>query len=202
MEYNYYDTNYWHYNTVSDKKDYIYVGNQFGELDLSQLDFNYTGDYVTPDDQTSEIGGNLLEQCSQWGYTPENTTYSRISGEIGGDTFPDWCTELAYSLGVERGYIAVQRSMPGTIIPWHTDSHWGSAQRYGVKPEEIRRYSIFPEDWHWGHLFQVGNSCLTDWKKGDIITWNYKVPHLTANAGTVPKYTMRITGPLSREPIL
>ena len=56
------------------------------------------------------------------------------------------------------------------------------------------RYSLFLEDWTWGHYFAAGNNIIHQWKQGDIIELPNQMHHVTCNAGMEPKLTMTITG--------
>ena len=64
---------------------------------------------------------------------------------------------------------------------------------------KITRYSLFLEDWKWGHYFLSGNSVMHQWKQGDIIELPPKMHHVTCNAGMVPKLTMTITGTVTNQ---
>ena len=50
------------------------------------------------------------------------------------------------------------------------------------------------EDWDWGHFLQVGNNVLSNWKAGEIYTWNYGMYHLGANAGIKTRCSCQVTG--------
>ena len=52
---------------------------------------------------------------------------------------------------------------------------------------------VFLEDWVPGHMFTVEDESMDHWKKGDTIFWGDAL-HLGANASSVPKSTMNITG--------
>jgi hypothetical protein len=35
---------------------------------------------------------------------------------------------------------------------------------------------------------------VTEWQAGDVVEWTYDTPHLAANMGIDPRYTLQITG--------
>lgn len=85
--------------------------------------------------------------------------------------------------------------MPGHGIPWHRDTLDGWRQRF---PEHhgkiVKRKLLMVSDWHWGHIFQLGNSVISQWSSGNV----YDIPlgewHLSSNSGVMPKISVSITG--------
>jgi hypothetical protein len=133
------------------------------------------------------------------GYTKENTKKYQLfnSPEI-----PDILYKAAEMSGLENYSLALFRQDPGQINPWHYDTFQGCVNRYkkqGIELTEdeikkIKRYLIVLEDWDWGHMLQIGNNMLSQWRAGDIYTWEYGMYHTSANAGIKPKLTAHITG--------
>jgi hypothetical protein len=62
--------------------------------------------------------------------------------------------------------------------------------------QSIRRAVVLLEDWKSGHYFEGLGTPLTQWKAGQVIEWTYDTPHLAANIGFEPRYTLQITGHL------
>jgi hypothetical protein len=62
------------------------------------------------------------------------------------------------------------------------------------KEQRIRRAIVFLEDWKPGHYFEGNNTAKTDWQAGDVVEWCYDAPHMAANLGLEPRYTLQITG--------
>jgi len=60
--------------------------------------------------------------------------------------------------------------------------------------DEIIRVNIFLEDWKTGHYFELNGNPILKWQAGDAIILDASKPHLSANAGIDPKFTMQITG--------
>jgi hypothetical protein len=53
---------------------------------------------------------------------------------------------------------------------------------------------VFLEDWKSGHYFEGLGTPITQWHAGQTIEWSYDTPHMAANIGTKPRYTLQITG--------
>jgi hypothetical protein len=53
---------------------------------------------------------------------------------------------------------------------------------------------VFLEDWKPGHYFEGNDIAKVNWKAGDVVEWQYDAPHLAANLGLEPRYTLQITG--------
>jgi hypothetical protein len=63
------------------------------------------------------------------------------------------------------------------------------------KPEKLRRFVIFMEDWIPGHIWIAGNSTYSHWRKGECISWNWQdMPHGTANLSPKTRYSVHLTG--------
>lgn len=88
------------------------------------------------------------------------------------------------------------RMMPGTMLPTHSDLYKKYIELFNLAGKEltIRRAVIFLEDWQPGHLSECSDDVITNWKAGEIIEWVYDVPHMAGNQGTVPRYTLQVTG--------
>lgn len=82
----------------------------------------------------------------------------------------------------------------GVIMPKHTDSFKFFIEKYKISnPLRIKRSLMFLEDWKSGHIFEIENNPITNWKAGDFVTWDINSPHLAANIGLDLRYTAQIT---------
>ena len=84
--------------------------------------------------------------------------------------------------------------MPGQTLPSHVDTFYMISKKFDVAPEDCIRVNIFLEDWESGHYFEINNNPILQWKRGDAIIIEKDEPHLSANNGMKPKYTMQVTG--------
>jgi hypothetical protein len=90
------------------------------------------------------------------------------------------------------------RMMPGTVLPTHGDLYTKYISLFNLHGQEqsIRRAVVLLEDWKSGHYFEGQGTPLTQWKAGQVVEWTYDTPHLAANIGVEPRYTLQITGHL------
>lgn len=88
------------------------------------------------------------------------------------------------------------RMQPGTILPTHQDLYKRYVQLFDLQGREttIRRAIVYMEDWKSGHYAEFNGQPFTGWLAGDVVEWQYDTPHLAANLGTEPRYTLQITG--------
>jgi hypothetical protein len=84
----------------------------------------------------------------------------------------------------------------GTILPAHSDLYLRYIDLFNLQGQEqrIHRAIVFLEDWKSGHYFEGNNVAKINWRAGDVVEWQYDAPHLAANMGLEPRYTLQITG--------
>lgn len=120
------------------------------------------------------------------GYTAENTKYKQA--------FPNGKFKTFGKTLFDRFTIAVMWQMPGQTLPSHVDTFYMISKKFGVAPEDCIRINIFLEDWESGHYFEINEKPILHWQRGDAIIIEKDEPHLSANNGMKPKYTMQVTG--------
>jgi hypothetical protein len=83
-----------------------------------------------------------------------------------------------------------------TILPLHQDTYKRYVELFNLQGREhcIRRAIVFLEDWSSGHYLELKGKPVTDWKRGFTVVWAYDAPHMAANIGLTPRYTLQITG--------
>lgn len=84
----------------------------------------------------------------------------------------------------------------GTVLPVHGDLYKKYVELFNLVGQEhwIYRAIVFLEDWQPGHYFEIDGVARTDWRAGDAVEWRYDTPHMAANLGLTPRYTLQITG--------
>jgi hypothetical protein len=84
----------------------------------------------------------------------------------------------------------------GTILPTHQDLYVKYIELFKLQGQEqnIRRAVIFLEDWKPGHYGEYADQPMVNWRAGDTVEWQYDTPHMAANCGSQPRYTLQITG--------
>jgi hypothetical protein len=90
------------------------------------------------------------------------------------------------------------RMSSGTILPVHQDTYKRYIELFDLTGREhtIYRAIVFLEDWASGHYLEIDGEPIIKWTAGDVVTWCYDTPHMAANMGLTPRYTLQITGHL------
>lgn len=117
-------------------------------------------------------------------------------------TQPTWNDRVIKLFTEHKGWKDVSTSYyrmdPGSSLPEHKDTYKRYIELHNLQGKEqtIKRAVIFLEDWASGHYAEVNNKPYTQWHKGFCIVWWYDTPHLAANMGMTPRYTLQVTGHL------
>jgi hypothetical protein len=84
----------------------------------------------------------------------------------------------------------------GTVMPVHQDRYVKYIDLFDLKGKEhtIRRALVLLEDWKPGHYLEVTGYPYVKWTAGTVVEWIYDTPHMAANIGLAPRYTLQITG--------
>jgi len=90
--------------------------------------------------------------------------------------------------------LAFDKSDPGYIIPMHRDHFKNYCDRFGHARHNVKRRLVFLEGWKDGHYFQLEDKVYHHWSSGDWAEWSSEQPHMGANVGSQPRYTLQITG--------
>jgi len=83
-----------------------------------------------------------------------------------------------------------------TVLPVHQDTYKRYIELHDLQGQEhtIRRAIVFLEDWASGHYLELKGMPITRWRAGYTVVWAYDEPHMAANIGATPRYTLQITG--------
>jgi len=82
----------------------------------------------------------------------------------------------------------------GVILPIHKDTYTKYRQLFDVRLKDCVRVVVYLENWKSGHISEVDDVPITDWRAGDYIFWESDTPHLAANIGLDKRYTLQLTG--------
>jgi hypothetical protein len=112
---------------------------------------------------------------------------------------PSWnktVIEVFEQMGWQDIGTSYYRMMPGTILPTHQDLYKKYIDLFGLQGQEhsIYRAVIFLEDWQPGHYLEAMDRPIVKWRAGDVVEWVYDTPHMAANMGLTPRYTLQVTG--------
>ena len=104
------------------------------------------------------------------------------------------CWPMFYEkLKVEEGSVCWLTMEPGEIIPVHRDYFYMLKTKKNVPVENCIRYLIMMEDWTPGHIVQLDDIVLTDWKAGDVWYFDSTVLHWAANGSAKNFYTCQVS---------
>jgi hypothetical protein len=100
------------------------------------------------------------------------------------------------SLGWKDIGTAYYRMTSGTVMPVHEDRYVKYIDLFDLRGQEhtIRRALVLLEDWQSGHYLEVMGQPYVNWTTGTVVEWVYDTPHMAANIGLEPRYTLQITG--------
>jgi len=143
---------------------------------------------------------NDSEDTARWlalGYQP------KICGDMADmrGRQPSWnhrFIEYFQSKGWKNVGTSYYRMTSGTVMPVHQDRYVKYRDLFQLQGQEhsIRRALILLEDWHSGHYLEVQGEPLVKWTAGTVAEWIYDTPHMAANIGLEPRYSLQITGHL------
>lgn len=186
----------WHYDPAAKIDDAIFVANIFDrfpdsfvdtvkkeyEKPESRFDWDATNSSVYED--TYAYGS--IKQALELGIPVESTKNDTIFNH----TLPENCQFFEELCGLDPCRILVNRQRPGNFLPWHIDKN----PKFIQENEYCVRYTVFLEDWYWGHSLLIGNTQIHQWKAGDLYIWPSYVWHCSANLGFKNKILLHAYG--------
>jgi hypothetical protein len=126
---------------------------------------------------------------------------SKITGDLCDmrHDLPSWnhkFIELYESQGWKDIGLAYYRMPTGAVMPVHQDLYRKYVEVFNLQGQEqtICRALVLLEDWKSGHYLEVNGAPIVDWQAGQVVEWKYDTPHMAANIGLEPRYTLQITG--------
>ena len=102
--------------------------------------------------------------------------------------------DFGRQLGIEVIMVSSIMQPPGNVYPVHCDFFQKIREQHPDRPDNLVRANIHASDWQPGHFLSASDQVYTNWKKGQGVLWDSKVPHASANAGLVPKFTVQVSG--------
>lgn len=196
--------NTWHFNPIKDDKDSRKVKKN---ILISDLDMKQIKEYANT--MPLEIGSSIYageknaykENDLVWrkldhvyhGYNRENTKthYKRTTHKES----PEFLQGIIEKTKLQNASIGVIKLEPGNTIPWHYDSYIFTKNSIKEKKGKVfERQILLPFDWEWGHIYQIGNNVISNWKGGARYSWPNLRYHLATNAGIKDLIMITITG--------
>jgi hypothetical protein len=113
----------------------------------------------------------------------------------------DQIAKLKQDLNLDEIYCLQQTQLPGALVGQHVDLNRALSAMLveknldaKVKLKNIRKYIVYLDNWSHGQVFLSGRHAHTNWRKGDVISFPWFMPHSTANAGLKPRPILFIAG--------
>jgi hypothetical protein len=117
------------------------------------------------------------------------------------DTKHPTVLDLQKKLKLDVMYCVQQTQQPGHIVSLHVDVNRNLCKQIveqGLQHQallrHLRKYIVYLADWQPGQVFMCGRGAHTNWKKGDVLSFEWYMPHSTANAGWHDRPTLFIAG--------
>jgi hypothetical protein len=112
---------------------------------------------------------------------------------------PSWnkkFVDIYTTMGWKNIGTSYYRMDTATVLPQHSDRYIKYIKLFNLQGKEdaIRRAIVFLEDWSGGHYSECAGVPIVSWQAGDVVEWSYDTPHMAANLGSAPRYTLQITG--------
>lgn len=106
--------------------------------------------------------------------------------------------QLVDLLPLTTTYWKHHRQRPGDAWPMHFDNYHvfdrPEADVDAWTDPGVRRLWIMLTDWRWGQFVQVGNRVWSHWSAGDVLYFDWLVPHGSANCGHSDRHSLLVTG--------
>jgi len=170
-----------------------------GNVDISNITYNMLESLeFTERTETREAGG-------YWGTIGINTPSFPVGADVVfqtyGDNCPSWVNNVSmlFSSWLKHCMVTVNKLTPGCFIPPHRDTLYRMKQKiqaekldvYGLHPIRV---NLFLQNRELGHIFEMENSLLSDYRQGDFLIITPDKIHSVANLGYLNRYTMQLTG--------
>ena len=141
---------------------------------------------------------NDLDAVAKW---IDQGFYTKFTGHMCdmSNPQPSWnnqVIDIFKEMGWQDIGTSYYRMDTGTVLPEHSDLYVKYIKLFDLRGKEqsIRRAVVFLEDWSSGHYSECAGEPYVNWHAGDVIEWQYDTPHMAANLGLTPRYTLQITG--------
>lgn len=136
------------------------------------------------------------EEIDKWremGYTHDS-----FSGVMygGNNPMPDWVYAVADKLGLENPGFVFYKMSCMEVMPPHEDHFETYCRVFGVERKDVLRGLLMLEDWQPGHYLEMKQRAYVNWRAGDYFLWSADVEHAASNIGSLPRWTLQITGTL------
>jgi len=125
--------------------------------------------------------------------TVDTSTYD-VGVSMCFEDLPQVFIDVANSFDLVKPVVAINRMIPGKILPFHRDLFKTYKKRNNISDKQsITRIVVFLEDTKAGHQLWIEDyPCFG--KAGSYFGWERDTIHMAANLGWEDRYIMQITG--------
>jgi len=162
---------------------YKFLGNYDFDFTINLEDFKFRDNKVNQYDDSFDLESNAAIKA---GYG-ENTNVQKCYYE----DYPKYMIEYLKKFPIEMINSNFHYHKPGYFISPHRDHFRGIADKKNKTPYRI---CVFMNDWSFGQVLMIGNSVLSNWKKGDAWIWDSTELHMSSNGSLENKLTLIISG--------
>ena len=110
------------------------------------------------------------------------------------ENLPKVFKQAGESFGLDKTVVAVNKLVPGQVLPYHTDKYETYKKRNNIlDTDNIRRIIVFLHDQKAGHQLWIKDKiCIGT--AGTFFGWDQGTEHMAANLGQEDRYILQVTG--------
>lgn len=123
--------------------------------------------------------------------------YALVFDAKSADLAPTLADRLVELLPLGDAYWKLHCQQPGQLWPVHFDNYHAFDREPGADvwaDPGVRRLWVMLCDWQWGQVVQVGNTTWSGWTAGEVLFFDWLVPHGSANFGHAARWSLLVTG--------
>ena len=110
------------------------------------------------------------------------------------ENLPKVFTEAGESFRLDKTVVAVNKLVPGQILPYHTDRYETYRKRNNITDNDtIKRVIVFLHDQKAGHQLWIKDKVCVG-PAGSFFGWDQGTEHMAANLGQEDRYILQVTG--------
>ena len=110
------------------------------------------------------------------------------------ENLPKVFKQAGESFGLDQTVVAVNKLVPGQVLPYHTDKYETYKKRNDIlDTDNIKRIIVFLHDQKAGHQLWIKDKiCIGT--AGTFFGWDQGTEHMAANLGQEDRYILQVTG--------
>jgi len=169
-----------------------------GNVDLSHITYELLENLIFSEQtETREAGGFWKTLDVSTPTFPKHSDVVHQTFDLG---CPIWAHDIKQQFTwLMHSMVTINKLTPGCFIPPHKDTMFrikkkADNEQTDVSSLTLVRINLFLQDKEIGHMFEMDNTYLNKYKKGDYVVITPDKLHSVANLGYLNRYTMQLTG--------